>query len=404
MEQDCPDQRAHVCDVIVRGSVCGSQGHTRRDCPHREEVSPAPPIGSPQHTRPKSSPPSSPSVPSTADTAATAAAAAAAAVAAVTAATAARPQATYNPPDHGGHAALHQFLVREGLLWGCTIQHIAQNFQGINRPRTGFQNWLGQVPWLEHFIWYDEDKDREHESVRVIPTALEEDIRNNAGAYLSAYGLTYTGLAQGPSLAEAAGQHMQQEGAYNESQDEASEKEEPVEGDDPRTSHHPAIPSNQRQSLATMYRDARCLLYICKRYNDSRGCAANESDCPRSRAHVCDILVHGRACGSRQHNRSNCPHRVERQEEAVLPPQDDADSPQPPRNPPTSSTRAPNQRQQLVITYNDQIICKRHNDSRGCTALEEDCPNYRAHVCDTQVEGQACGSQQHNRIKCPHRI
>jgi hypothetical protein len=36
---------------------------------------------------------------------------------------------------------------------------------------------------------------------------------------------------------------------------------------------------------------------ICKKRNDDRGCTKREQDCPDKRAHKCDVLVNGRACG-----------------------------------------------------------------------------------------------------------
>jgi hypothetical protein len=36
---------------------------------------------------------------------------------------------------------------------------------------------------------------------------------------------------------------------------------------------------------------------ICKKRNDDRGCTKREKDCPDKRAHKCDVLVNGRACG-----------------------------------------------------------------------------------------------------------
>jgi hypothetical protein len=36
---------------------------------------------------------------------------------------------------------------------------------------------------------------------------------------------------------------------------------------------------------------------LCKKRNDERGCTRDEEDCPDNRAHLCDALVDGRACG-----------------------------------------------------------------------------------------------------------
>ena len=74
------------------------------------------------------------------------------------------------------------------------------------------------------------------------------------------------------------------------------------------------------------------------------------------------------------------------------------------RTPPKKSMQAPNQRQTLCSVYNGVPICKRSNDSRGCTAREQDCPRQRAHVCDVEVNGEACGSREHARNACPHRV
>jgi hypothetical protein len=36
---------------------------------------------------------------------------------------------------------------------------------------------------------------------------------------------------------------------------------------------------------------------LCKKRNDDRGCTKREQDCPDKRAHKCDALVNGKACG-----------------------------------------------------------------------------------------------------------
>jgi len=36
---------------------------------------------------------------------------------------------------------------------------------------------------------------------------------------------------------------------------------------------------------------------ICKKRNDDRGCTKREQDCPDKRAHKCDAIVNGKACG-----------------------------------------------------------------------------------------------------------
>ena len=71
---------------------------------------------------------------------------------------------------------------------------------------------------------------------------------------------------------------------------------------------------------------------------------------------------------------------------------------------PVKTPRAHNQRQSLVDYHHNTLICKPHNDSRGCTLQERDCPNQKAHVCDIDVGGKACGSKKHNRQSCPHRV
>ena len=47
----------------------------------------------------------------------------------------------------------------------------------------------------------------------------------------------------------------------------------------------------------------------CKRYNDQRGCASNEKQCPDKRKHCCDVVKpDGQACASAGHTRLQCPH------------------------------------------------------------------------------------------------
>ena len=58
------------------------------------------------------------------------------------------------PPTHSD---LFQFLQREKLLSGCTVQHIGQHFEG-NRPRKGLTKWLSRVEWLESYQEQDEDE------------------------------------------------------------------------------------------------------------------------------------------------------------------------------------------------------------------------------------------------------
>ena len=43
---------------------------------------------------------------------------------------------------------------------------------------------------------------------------------------------------------------------------------------------------------------------ICKPSQDERGCKEKEEDCPKWRAHCCDVAMpNGMACGSRHHTR-----------------------------------------------------------------------------------------------------
>ena len=49
--------------------------------------------------------------------------------------------------------------------------------------------------------------------------------------------------------------------------------------------------------------------FLCKRYNDNRGCKKHEKDCPDQRLHRCDALKpSNEVCGSRDHTRLQCPH------------------------------------------------------------------------------------------------
>ena len=47
--------------------------------------------------------------------------------------------------------------------------------------------------------------------------------------------------------------------------------------------------------------------------------------------------------------------------------------------------------------FNKREICKRHNDARGCTKEEKDCPAEKLHVCDFLLNGKACGKDSHKR-------
>ena len=50
------------------------------------------------------------------------------------------------------------------------------------------------------------------------------------------------------------------------------------------------------------------------------------------------------------------------------------------------------------LHFNGREVCKPHNDPRGCTREESQCPNKRAHVCDALNEGgKVCGSMAHTR-------
>ena len=56
----------------------------------------------------------------------------------------------------------------------------------------------------------------------------------------------------------------------------------------------------------------------------------------------------------------------------------------------------------VTVLQGGQAICKRHNDQRGCTAKEKDCPDRKRHACDAKKpDGTACGSTTHNRSTCP---
>ena len=66
------------------------------------------------------------------------------------------------PPQHPGP---FQFLEREGLLTGCTVQHIGMEYQG-HRPRQGLTKWLSRIQWLESYQELDED-DKLWDMVRV---------------------------------------------------------------------------------------------------------------------------------------------------------------------------------------------------------------------------------------------
>ena len=50
------------------------------------------------------------------------------------------------------------------------------------------------------------------------------------------------------------------------------------------------------------------------------------------------------------------------------------------------------------LHFNGREVCKPHNDPRGCTRKESQCPNKRAHVCDVlKDDGKVCGSATHTR-------
>jgi len=59
---------------------------------------------------------------------------------------------------------LQVWLVGQGLGEYCYIKHIAQNYNGSDRPtgRNSFRRWLNQFPFLEEF-----EDDEGNECVRL---------------------------------------------------------------------------------------------------------------------------------------------------------------------------------------------------------------------------------------------
>ena len=106
---------------------------------------------------------------------------------------------------------------------------------------------------------------------------------------------------------------------------------------------------------------------VCKPHNDPRGCTGQESQCPNQRAHVCDALTaDGKVCGSMTHTRSQhiggiTPERAGR-----------SDSPPRERKPKVAASV------KTGLHFNGREVCKPHNDPRGCTRKESQCPDKRA--------------------------
>lgn len=61
-----------------------------------------------------------------------------------------------------------------------------------------------------------------------------------------------------------------------------------------------------------------------------------------------------------------------------------------------------NKRARTANTIGSHAICKKHNDNRGCTQKESQCPDRKKHCCDVLVHDQPCGSKSHTRMSCPH--
>jgi len=51
--------------------------------------------------------------------------------------------------------------------------------------------------------------------------------------------------------------------------------------------------------------------FVCKKWNDPRGCTKHEASCPDKKKHVCDVRKpDGKACGAKNHRRDQC-HFIE---------------------------------------------------------------------------------------------
>ena len=49
--------------------------------------------------------------------------------------------------------------------------------------------------------------------------------------------------------------------------------------------------------------------FVCKKWNDSRGCTRHQAYCPDKMQHICDVRKPGgTACGARNHRREQCPY------------------------------------------------------------------------------------------------
>ena len=69
---------------------------------------------------------------------------------------------------------------------------------------------------------------------------------------------------------------------------------------------------------------------------------------------------------------------------------------------PASASKRPRKERTVTVLQGGQSICKRHNDQRGCTPKEKNCPDRKRHTCDgRKPDGTACGSTSHTRSTCP---
>ena len=51
-------------------------------------------------------------------------------------------------------------------------------------------------------------------------------------------------------------------------------------------------------------------MHVCKLFNDDRGCAADEKDCPLKARHVCDVRLSSQSACAGDHPRKQCPRAV----------------------------------------------------------------------------------------------